>query len=1018
MPLKLIRASDTRTLWDTCVDRFLDEVGDNTGPSGFAGHLWVTHRNQRDLLLEQAAARGVKGWLRPPITDFRDLHRSFDIRDKAIGLLTRRRLISRVARRVSRQAGLTDPSHADGVGGGHMLDALFGELLPEGVDPERLETALASVGDDAFARRRNEWIVGAYSTYLAELRRRELFDMRSSWATIAARIDAGALSQSLGGATQLYLYGLYMARSRRRLLTSLAAQTDVDVQLFVLGEPEAEELRELSDDIEDIAGAAPSPAHVQPVPDTQRELAWIAREVKRLLVDGDVRPHQIAVVARSGYEDTGRAYNALRNAGVPGTAVIRSRLTEIGALKAILLAFRGAASGWDYRALRAVLDNAYYDTAIDLRPIDHIATQRRVTGLAAWQLRLTELADRLKGADRSTRGIGLDRQRLRRDVERFASLRVALDPLSEPRSEAKWIELTLTLVCHGLFDLRSRVCEPVAGRWDVVRLDQRGLIQAESLLREWAALDHPDVPLGADEWCVLLQRLLEANELSITTPMHKGVQVLEAHDAALTPYRHVFVMHANDGSFPQRAPAGGVLSDEERVRLGANDLPLVHRELGLRRERALWRAVTGAGEVRISYRTADPAGTPLMPSLMVPPHDPRSELPRTRDPWVDPATASQANRLAAHRLFESRAAEPIAPASETLVRHAVLVAVAESQRDTGHEPLHSGHPAYRPNAWNGELRDPRVLRRLASKFDEDFMWSASALETYAKNPFVFLVQRILRLAEVVEAEEETTPLVFGAVAHDVLERFYSILQDDLPSTFDPRAEAAFTDAAAEVIVDREISGEWAGAPLLWRQECDAILVRVRQYLAWELGHLAEKGERPLLIEHEFGAEGGVLIEGVDTKSQPAWLRLRGRIDRVDLVGAGLPGPGGTATSNVLDYKSGRTPSANDYVDGTALQAPLYMQALENAGHHVGVGFYRSLKKASGGKYTQYAGKVRRSDDKYDAALRFALSIPGRIRAGQFEPVRSLRAGKWPAYEPDRGIARSTARLPEGNRFDA
>ena len=1016
MPLQLIRATDSRTLWDTCADRFLDEVGDNPGPSGFTAHLWITHRNQRDLLLERAAARGVTGWLGPPLTDFRDLHRRFELRGKAVGLLTRRRLISRVARRVGKHAGLVDPSHTDGVVRGHMLDSLFGELLPEEVDAERLEGALARVADDAFARRRNEWIVGAYATYLAELRERGLFDMRSSWAAIAARIDDGALVGALGGARRLYLYGLYMTRSRRRLLSSLAAQADVEVQLFVLGEPENEELCELSDEVEDIPGADRRPAIVQPAPDTQREVAWIAREVKRLLAEDEVSPHQVAVVARSGYEDTGRVYNALRGAGVPCTAVIRSRLTEIGALKALLLAFRGAASGWTYRGLRAVLDNAYYETGIDLRPIDHIATQRRVAGLDAWEQRLRELAEKVRRGERSTRSAGLARGRLLQDVERFGALRRVLDPLSAPRREGEWIELTLTLLHDGLFELRRQACEPVTGRWDVVRLDQRGLVQTENLLREWATLDHPDAPLGADEWYALLHRLLEANELSITTPMHKGVQVLEAHDAALTPFRQVFVMHANDGAFPQRASAGGVLSNEERLRLRDQGLPLVHRDLALRRERALWRAVTGAGDVRITYRTADPAGTPLMPSLMVPPHDPGSELPRTRDPWEEPATAAQANRLAAYRLFEGRTEESIAPASEDLVRHAVLVAVAESHRDTGHRSLAAQHPAYRPNPWNGELRDPRVLGWLASRFNDETLWSASALEIYAKNPFVFLVKRVLRLDEVVEAEEETTPLVFGAVAHDLLERFYSLLKNDMPRSFDRRAEDAFTEAAAEVIVDREISDEWTGAPLLWRQECDAILVRVREYLAWELGHLAEKGERPFLIEHDFGDDGGVRIEGVDVRDQPAWLRLRGRIDRVDLTGTGLPAPDGPATSNVVDYKSGRTPSANDYVDGTALQAPLYMQALENEGHKVGIGFYRSLKKGSG-KYTQYAGKIRRSDTKYDASLRFALSIPGRIRAGLFEPVRSLRAGRWPAYEPDRGIARSAAHLPEGSRFD-
>ena len=1017
MPLKLIRAFDTRTLWDTCADRFLDEVGDNPGPSGFTAHLWVTHHNQRDLLLERAAARGVKGWLGPPLTDFRDLHRRFDVHSKAIGVLTRRQLISRVAGRVGKHAGLSDPSHTDGVVRGHMLDALFGELLPEGVDPARLENLLASVGDDAFARRRNEWIVDAYSTYLAELRERELFDMRSSWAVIAARIDEGGLIGALGGATRLYLYGLYMTRSRHRLLTSLAAQGDVDVQLFMLREPEAEEFCELSDEIEDVASVDSLPAFVQPVPDTQCEVSWIAREVKRLLVDGDLSPHQVAVVARSGREDTGHAYSALRSAGVPSSALIRSRLNEIGALKALLLVFRGVALGWTYRTLRAVLDNAYYKTDIDLRSIDYIATERRVAGLDAWHRQLAGLAERMQRGERSTWSTGLVLERLLQDVERFAALRVVLDPLSSQRCEGDWIELTLALLRDGLFELRHRICEPVAGRWDLVRLDQRGLVRTEDLLREWAALDHPNTMLCAADWYGMLERLLKANELSITTPMQKGVQVLEAHDAALTPFRKVFVMHANDGVFPQRAAAGGALSNQERVQLREQGLPLVHRDLALRRERALWRSVTGAGDVQITYRTIDPAGTPLMSSLMVPPHDPSSELQLTRDPWDEPATAAQANCLAAHSLFESRTEDSIAPTSEDLVRHAVLVSVAESHRDTGHQSLHPEHPAYRPNPWNGELRDPRVLAWLRAHFNEETPWSASALETYARNPFVFLIKRVLLLDEVVEAEEETTPLVLGSVAHDLLERFYSYLRDDVPRSFDRRAEEAFTEAAAEVLGDRDMSDEWTGVPLLWRQECKEISARVREYLAWELGYLAEKGERPFLIEHDFGGAGGVLIEGVDVRKQAAGLRLRGRIDRVDLTGTGLPGPEGSATSNVLDYKNGKTPSANDYVDGTVLQAPLYMQALENTGHKVGIGFYRSLRKARG-RYTQHAGKIQRDDANYDVALQFALSIPGRIRSGMFEPVRSLRAGRWPAYEPDRGIARSAAHLLVGSRFDA
>ena len=1071
MPLKLVRAPDTDTLWDTCVGRFLDELGDNPGPSGFGSYLWTPQNRQVDLLCETAVERGLPGWLGPPITTLRDLGKLFDLRMKRVGLLTRRRLISRVAARVASDVGMTDPTHTDGVVRGHMLDALFGELLPEGISPERLRQALDGLGvpaglqagGDDFSRHRNAWIVGSYAGYLNELNRLERIDQRQAWARVADRIDIGELPEVLNGASRLHLYGLYMMRSRQRLLGALARQSDVQVSVYVLAEPEESEWSALTDDIEDVRLKEPIGGTerglqeplveripwIQPTPDTQREIEWVAREVKKLVVEKHVEPHRIAVIARSGHEDSGRMHRALAAAGVTATTIVRSKLTEIAALKALLLLFRGAPRGWSYRALRSVLDHPYFDIDIDLRSIDFIAMNRRVDGLDTWEGQLQRLIGRLQAAkqddaDRATRrygyrlrdaGVWLDRVEL--DLAAFGAIRATLEQYAAPRPEKEWIELTLAALrgTEGLaFGLRARLCKPVGGRWDVVRLDQRGLVQIEKLLREWLDLDHPPRPLAPLEWLTLLQRLLEANELSISTPAHKGVQVLEAHDAALTPFDHVFVVHANDGVFPRPVPSGGVLSNDERARLRAapvNGIPLGHRDLELRRERTLWRAVTSSGQVRISYRTADPTGTPLLPSLMVPAHDPSTELPRTHEPQDDdrftPVTAAQANRLAAQTLrdfvvgdhlegelegdLDGEAAPEIHPGTPDLIPFAVVAAVAETHRDTGAEPLEADHPAFRPNPWNGWLRDPRLHELLAKRFSDDYPWSASALETYSKCPFEYLVGRVLNLEEVKEVEEETTPLVFGSVAHDLLEHFYRRVKDDLPASFNARAEAALNEAANVVLAERHQSDEWLGSPLLWEQGWERIRGAVRRYLVWELELLHAKGEMPELLEYVFGyGDASVFVRGKDVTGHPAVLRILGRIDRVDRTGSGH-----NACYQVLDYKSGKMPASTHYVDGTALQAPLYMRVLEDEGRNVTLGYYRSLKKVK--KPMQYGGKIKRSQSEYDDALRFALSIPRRIRAGLFEPTRSMKGGGWPLWAPGRDVTRSQAELAEGNRYE-
>jgi RecB family exonuclease len=1038
MPLTLVRAPDARTLWDACTSRFLDQVGDNPGPADFAAHIWLAQESQADLLYETAVERGIPGWLGPPVTLMRQLPSRFEIRTRRVGLLTRRRLISRIASDIAREVGLKDPSSRDGVVRGHMLDAVFGELLPEGVAPAQLAQALDGLGPgDAFTRQRNDWIVGAYRSYLKQLQAIERIDTRQTNAMVAAIVDGGGLSGALGGATTLHAYGLYMLRSRHRLLRALAEQADVDVQVYALaaaaGDPETGEWEGLAaelgcgvEDLEPDAAEQP-PARVQPAPDTQRETEWVARQVKRLLVEHGVEPHRIAVVARSGEEDTGRMHRALGDAGVVATSIVRARLTEIASLKALLLLFRGAAANWTYRALRPVLDNTLFDIDIDLRPVDFIASTRRVSGLDAWEEQFGKLIAKLEdtyesGApkDRNVRGKGLWPDAVGRALDRFRDVRAALEPLAAERSESEWIELTLELLRNqdpAAFNLRRQLCDPVDGRYDVVRLDQRGVRQAENLLREWLDLDHADTPLSPEQWRQLLTRMLEANELSITTPVHKGVQVLEAHDAALLPFEHVFVIHANDRVFPRAAPAGGVLGGDERERLRAAGVPVSWRDLELQRERALWRAVTSSGEVTITYRSADPRGTPLLPSLLVPEHDESTELPRTRtrgeahDERFVPVTAAQADQRTAVALRDRHTSvEPDAalqPGTPELLPHAVLAAVAESYRDPGPSPLPEDSPACRPSPWNGWLRDPRVQGTVAKRFGDDYPWSPSSLENYSKLPFNFLLQKVLRYEEAAEASEEVEPTVFGSAVHDLLEKFYARLKDDLPTDFGTRAETAFEQAAAEVLASAQETDEWKGAAVLWEQEWVKIRDRVRAYLEWELPFLAEKGESPEMLEYGFGfGEERVFLGGKDASGGTTKLRLCGRIDRVDRGKKGL---------QVLDYKSGRTPGGNDYLDGTALQAPLYMQVLENEGKSVSLGYYRSLKLAK--RPTQYAGKVQRSDDKYGDALRFALSIPGRVRAGLFEPVLSFKAGSWARWHPDRDVARSKAQLREGNRYD-
>ena len=894
-----------------------------------------------------------------------------------------------------------------------MLDALFGEILPEGITGRELESALEAVETDDFSRRRNRWIAASLAAYTEALDSERRFDPRAVHAAVAERIEGGQLPAALGGAATLHIYGFHSLRSRRRLLRGLSKQSDVAVHLYLPPPSEAhDEWGDLASTTEELPDGVASTVQVRPAPDASRELRWVASEVKRTLVEDGVPPHQVAVVARSGRADTGRAYRALRAAGVPATARIRTPLAEIPAFKALLELYRGAASGWPYRPLRHVLSSPYFDIRIDPAGLDFIAEKRRVEGLDRWIAELARIREQFE-TDRAweLRQAGLWRDRLGRDLTAFRRFAATVAPLSERRSEAAWIQATLDLLRGDSLRFRRRLCRPVGDRWDVVRLDQRGVLQLEGLLTEWSLYGAREESLGPAEFHGRLRHLLAGNELVLSTPSQRGVQILEAHEAAMTPYARTFLIHANDGEFPRTPPGGGVLSNEERLRLWEAGLPVVHADEALRRERDLWRAVTNGGSVTVTYRTMDSRGTPRLPSLMVPAHDTESELPRSLELDTHPLSAAEERLLAAAELSARRRSgsmEPLRVSDVDRLRHAVLGAYAEAKRGSA---LADGTAAAAlgPSPWNGLIRDPDVLEALEKRFGLDYRWSASQLELYARCPFFFFIERVMRLRQVSEAEEETGVFTFGIVAHSLLERFYRALGDDVPASFDERAAEILATVSEEVFREAEESGDWLGLPALWEVTRQDVFDSVEGYLEWELAHMSDVGERPSRLELSFGfpREGGeVVLSGRDLADEPRRMKVLGRIDRVDRRGTS-----GHDAYSVVDYKRKWLPGPKGYRDGVLVQMPLYMKVLrDHFGLAVESGGFRSIKKPGVSRL------MRWGDDNFERALRVAFSIPGRARDGLFEAIHAS-SEDWKDWHPGREVCRTRARLESGSRFD-
>jgi ATP-dependent helicase/DNAse subunit B len=217
--------------------------------------------------------------------------------------------------------------------------------------------------------------------------------------------------------------------------------------------------------------------------------------------------------------------------------------------------------------------------------------------------------------------------------------------------------------------------------------------------------------------------------------------------------------------------------------------------------------------------------------------------------------------------------------------------------------------------YNGELGCLEGVFERA--FGPGFSWSASGLESYRTCPFGFLVGRVLRLEPRVEPAEGLDPRQRGILYHQLLEQVYQAPGvDDAGDVAQllaalPGVAAAVLDAAPEELGFRETA--W------WLQSRAEMVDKVHRSI--EALAVLPGGFVPYRHEAPFGRSGWphlVVCQGQDS------FRLRGIIDRVDRA------PDGRV--RVVDYKTAGPSSYNDraVAEGEKLQLPLYALAARDA----------------------------------------------------------------------------------------
>ncbi len=207
-------------------------------------------------------------------------------------------------------------------------------------------------------------------------------------------------------------------------------------------------------------------------------------------------------------------------------------------------------------------------------------------------------------------------------------------------------------------------------------------------------------------------------------------------------------------------------------------------------------------------------------------------------------------------------------------------------------------------------------------------FSISQLETYAKCPFKYYVEKLLRIQTIQEPDEEIEATELGSLLHDIFFHFYTEIRDKGISLINC-SDLVFNEAheilneIAEKLCNKYLKDipqnfyEREKIFGLDGKKEDSILYR---FLEEER---KESDDEPKYFEVKFGYLSNTGTDKTLSKDEPIKYKdisLRGKIDRIDVNE-------NNNTFSIVDYKLSKySGTGNDLAEGIALQLPVYFYA--------------------------------------------------------------------------------------------
>jgi len=436
----------------------------------------------------------------------------------------------------------------------------------------------------------------------------------------------------------------------------------------------------------------------------------------------------------------------------------------------------------------------------------------------------------------------------------------------------------------------------------------------------------------------LFEELLNNVTLKDEFSSESGVWIVNPMDAAGLRFESVYLVAMDDRTFPQIPKADSLLNTAERKALRAflserkiscPRLALSEAGEALIQEEILFLTAISAAKERLmlSYTRTDADGKERAPGEFF---ERMIGLTKTKRPALGESF---------HTILPPEACRAEDEARQT----------AAFQGRTGFQPV-----CTRKELSN--RRQAGCLSCIQKWLDNNPGFSATGLESLARNRFVFFLEKVLGIKPDRTHEDDTDPMDRGTLVHDILELVYTAIAEQsnlyaqkgsngwkltrqktdksIPlAVFDP-AKADELLALTREIAEEEFAkaerrpSRHLGHPAVWESEKRKLHQTIENFIRMDINTALAENRYPALFEMKFDEKHDLPLtllnvgqaSSLSAPEKPSdggqagslsyinSIRLKGKIDRIDLI---FDDAGELDKLLVVDYKG---KSRNDSID--------------------------------------------------------------------------------------------------------